>query len=57
MAVYESWLLSLVVRRGMQERQRRTGEDLKAMLLDSDSIIFVLARDSVMYWIMCVPHN
>ncbi|EJD40753.1 hypothetical protein AURDEDRAFT_186894 [Auricularia subglabra TFB-10046 SS5] len=53
-AIFESYLLALIVRRGLQEHRVRTGENLKAMLGDSHSIIYALTRDSIVYWFMMV---
>lgn len=53
-AIFESYLLALIVRRGYQDHRERTGGDLKAMLSGSQSIIYALTRDSIVYWFMMV---
>lgn len=45
--LYESWLLSLVVRRGVQEYRQR----LNNKVFDSESIIFIVTRDNIVYYV------
>ncbi|KZV91657.1 hypothetical protein EXIGLDRAFT_719156 [Exidia glandulosa HHB12029] len=48
--LYESWLLALVLRRGVQEYKRHSN----GKALDTASIVFIVIRDNIVYYVLMI---